>query len=819
MTSRVLRRILTIWAALLVAWAAPIAGAQEATGEVQIELDSFGVGDTCRAGEWVGVHLILADNSDRPRDLLVRVGLTDADGDHPLPERVVTSNPGVKQPVWLYFRLPYSLQTSDVLVFNVFEAVETTGTAGTTHAAERLLGSQRLRPQRVLRSTESAMGVLGRFGLGLREYGVSGPGDDTARANGAERTEVRLGLSPASLPDRWMGLAQYDVIVWAEGLPSQLSAEQADAMREWILRGGHLVIVLPRVGQQWTDRSANPLADLLPAVRIIRREDQDLAPYKVLVTTEALVTMPSKETVHVFEPLEAPGPAVDPQAVRILNTPDGVPLVVRRLIGAGAVTLVGLDVTARWFNERGLPDPELFWHRILGKRGQLATEAELNRPGPNSPTGYIFSAGNQITLDRDIADQVAKTGRAAAGLLIGFVVFVAYWLVAGPVGYFTLRRRGWVRHAWIGFVAAAGVFTAIAWGGATAIRPHRVDASHLTLLDHVYGQPYERARSWISLLIPTYGDATVHVGDPADAASGATRFHDGITPWEAPNSSGGSFPDSRAYVLQSRAPDTVTVPTRATVKQFQLDWAGGPRWKMPAPVVAGEGDPGISVLPRAPNSPVFAGQLVHSLPSALTEVTVIAVLRQKDHTRALAADVNGPLLSEVIVWNLPKAWAPDTPLDLSVFRYNENLGSDTRHTNNFFEGMLRGSQDAGEGFQAPDPTGAVQRLTALSLFDQLQPPRFSNPTGVDPPLLARRRAAHGYGLGRWFTEPCLIIIGSTTEDCPSPVPLSVMDGGELVPVPSRGRTIVRWVYPLPDHAPGYSGSEPPAPEDSGQGNG
>lgn len=810
--------LIALLAAVLVASPAP--GQQEGTGELQVELESFGAGNVCRGGEWVGVRLILSDNADHPRDLLVRVGLTDSDGDEPTPQRVVTSNPGVKQPVWLYFRLPFEFQPSDVLVFSVFEAVETTSAAGTAHTAGRLVGGARVQPQRVLMATESAMAVLSRGGLGLRDYGGAGQGDPTALPSGGERTEVRLGMSPAGMPDRWMGLAQYDAIVWAgpESAPSSLSPEQADAVREWVVRGGHLVVVLPRVGQQWTDRVANPLFDLLPAVRVVRREEVDLSPFKNLITTDGLVLLPDEETLHVFEPVEAPGATANAHAVVVMNTPDGAPLVVRRLEGLGAVTLVGLDVTARWFNDRALPDPELFWHRILGKRGELLTEAELNRAqqGQGMVRGYVGSS--TITLDRDISDQIAKTGRAAAGLLIGFVVFVAYWLFAGPIGYFVLKKKGWVRHAWVGFVVAAGAFTAIAWGGATAIRPHSVDSTHLTILDHVYGQPHERARSWVSLLIPHYGEATVRVGDPAEGGG----FRNAVMPWDAPGAGAGSFPDSRAYSIESRSPDTITVPTRATVKQLQVDWAGGPQWKMPAPVVAGDPltDPGLRVVSRSVEGPVFAGSLTHNLPSALTDVVVVAVLGPRDHVRSLA---RGGLLAEVVAFKLTDAWEPGKPLDLSTIRYGKSLGADTLNAEGFFTTMIGGqsSIDVGPGMQKVDPRGAMGRLTALSFFDQLDPPSLTANSGESNRSLARRKAGHGLDLGRWFTQPCLIIVGSTAEDAPSPVPMHIVNGGGATPVQSRGRTIVRWVYPLRDRPAKYGQSEPavaPA-EEPGAGNG
>ena len=96
--------------------------------------------------------------------------------------------------------------------------------------------------------------------------------------------------------------------------------------------------------------------------------------------------------------------------------------------------------------------------------------------------------------------------------LVGFVLFVVYWLVAGPVGFAILKQKKQTAHSWVVYFLSAVVFTAIAWAGATSLRPKKIEVSHITLFDHVYGQPTQRARVFASVLLPGYGDATVRVG-------------------------------------------------------------------------------------------------------------------------------------------------------------------------------------------------------------------------------------------------------------------------------------------------------------------
>jgi hypothetical protein len=266
-----------------------------------------------------------------------------------------------------------------------------------------------------------------------------------------------------------MGLEPFDTIVWNDVPPGSLGTTRAAALREWVQRGGHLIVVLPRIGQSWTDEANNPLFDITPRVRVVRHEGVDLEPYRLLITRDSGLMMPKGEIVQTLVPVTD---AASDEAIPILVGPDGEPVVVRRIVGAGAVTLIGLDLVSRWMGEKGMPEPEMFWHRVLGRRG------ELYQPKANES---FIAHRDPVTLDRDIPDQIAKSGRAEVGVFAGLIVFIAYWLVAGPLGYAALKRTRRRQHAWVAFMLVTGLFTAIAWGGAMIIRPqHLVWAEHGT---------------------------------------------------------------------------------------------------------------------------------------------------------------------------------------------------------------------------------------------------------------------------------------------------------------------------------------------------
>ena len=764
-------------------------------GPVTLELVSFGVGGAGRPGSWAGVLVTVADASDTPRELVIRIDGFDADGDTPAIERTIASNPGVATPVWLYLWLPYTFNVGDILTVSAFEAVEGSGRG---FRAGQLLGRKRISPPSLRDRSEDLIGVIGRESAGLAGYGGGGKIGNWAPLD-HEATAVITGLDPTTLPDRWLGLMPFETIVWVRGNPADLSSDRASALREWIERGGHLVVVLPAVGREWDRANAyrSELLDLLPMVSVRRVEGADIGRYRAFLTKQQSlpVTLPRSAVVHELVPDDV---APFGMAMRILDDADGRCLVARRLVGTGAVTLVGLSIAQRNLGRYGLPEADVFWHRVLGRRGVVMSRAELARFEDDRKVNLANRSA--VWLDGFIGNEVAKTGQSAAGVLLGFVVFIVYWLVAGPLGYAILKRKGWVRHAWVAYVAAAGVFTAIAWGGARAIRIAHVEASHLTFVDHVYGQDVERARSWVSLLIPKYGDVRLSIDK--DEPTGKPRFHNTITSWAppTPGSGGGSgFPDVRSYRVSATEPGELRrVPTRSTVKQLQIDWAGPPRWRMPTP--DGDGLRLIELPSRGGGRKWrIEGTLTHDLPAEMHDVVVVVNPRQKPMGMALRQY----LIASAEVYAI-SSWKPGEALDLDTLTTTTTKSRDREFISaqKYFEDLVP-RPGVIDRLSSSD---ATELLMALAFYTQLAPPDWSG-QDLSSRTLALRQAAHGWDLGRWFTQPCLIIVGHVGTDSAkaaedrvgSPVPLYV-DGQ---PVPMTGRTVVRWVYPFPADPPDH----------------
>ena len=549
--------------------------------DLRLEIRTIGPGGVHRAGAWTGVLVQVEELAASPREVILRLALTDEDGDAPTFDRVVATNPGV-QTFWLYARLPFD--PPDDITVAAYEAAEiqTPDPAGLGARAGRPLASDSAE----LRAAEpwsDAIAIVGPRSMGLGEYALSTGRSRSDSPLWHYATQVATGLSVSSLPDRWQGLAGFAALIWGETRsgfdPRELVAapDKARAIEEWVRRGGHLVVIWPAIGTAWQGGQqgvdANPLEALLPAIEPPeKREGVSLEAFRNLLTGGE-APLPEGQILHTFSKRQE---ASTLDAAEIIKGPGGETLAMRREVGTGAVTIVGIDVGTDAMQAAGLPEVETFWHRVLGRRGQFLTQPELAEAFPNRQPAQIGVDRRRRIIDHDLDQQIKRTGDATSGLLLAVVLFGAYWTLAGPLGFALLKAKGLERHAWMAFLGAAAVFTAIAWSGAAALSPGRTDARHVAVVEQVHGGGVQRVRAWSSVLIPKYGDVSVAIGEPDSETVGSAAFHNLLTPWAGFGTRGGagSFPDSRAYRFDTRRPDATALPARSTVKQIRVDWAG-----------------------------------------------------------------------------------------------------------------------------------------------------------------------------------------------------------------------------------------------------
>jgi len=819
------RRLLVIPAVLgVLAGLAGPAGGQG--GDVGVALDQFGLNSIYRPGEMVGIRLELSVPTDSPLEeatgVWVQWEVPNADGDIAEYGQPRTLTKGRPSQVWLYAPLPPEAAGS-VWSVRVYEFRD--GRRG------RELGGLRISPPAPGFSDEELMmtsfiGVVGDNQMGLNQY-TFGMVNMRNVVTAHENTRVVFGLRPEDLPDRWEGLMLLEALAWAGELPQDLSAAQAEAIREWVRRGGHFIISLPEDTNPWGlgDVGKTDLQDLLPPAP---RKDEDVALSEllpVLCKAEGLTDRRAdfRMSLRVFKDLRGEFDAMGNQYEPLIALPDGRVVAVQRLFGHGWLTVIGIDLSNRQFTSRPLsngmlgtlPQADVLWNRILGRRGDTPTGRELTRI--TEEDRLSLNPPNMAAVGRGelFSSQIGMSATAGAGLGMALLLFAAYWVVAGPGGFAVLKRYKRVKHAWVAFAATAGVFTAMAWGGVTLLRSGEITVRHVTYLDHIVrtdpawglnDPQYQRAVGWLSMYLPGYGDTTVGVASlPADGAVPAMR--DLLLSWTNPDLGKASptFQNVDRYAVDiSRDPDDFALPTRSTATELKAYWLGGldPEW---GGLLRESPDDPIRVVKEAGRE-LLRGSIISDLPGTLRDTTLIWIRSRRSSDRRYARDASGReaqwveyLQSGQILnrgcWIGLGRIEPGAGNAVSVRVDNPEHRdlSLSRNINAEYVQPLR-SGSLIPGGQALDFARSRSYMEMLGLFGQLTPPPYlkrPERSGEDRVQFSRVEGRE-LDLSAWFTRPCVLVMGFL-DNSACPIPLRVDGRG----VKSEGLTVVRWIRPLP----------------------
>lgn len=724
---------------------------------LDVQREYVGLADYARPGSWTPVRLTLENQASEPRQVVCRWLLEDADGDRVHAQRRVTLDALSTQYAWLYGPLPVRTRQNEPWTIQVLNE----------DATEELARAQ-VSPARMLLRADRMIGIAGTGDFGLSAY--------TTGATTHEPITLLTGLSLASLPDRWYGLSAMDTLVWSRdgGDPDDplVSGAIEQSLREWVRRGGHLVIVLPAYGQTWT---GSGLADLLPVkAEAITRIEGEPPGWLGSVLGGGDRLKVDMNAFHV-----KPGDGVDV----ILRNDDAqnMPLVVAKRYGFGRVTLIGLDLADRRFAQMGMPNGKFpLWRDVFMWQAPVYTQSridaevaanEMSRPDQRS----------RVPLGRFIPGRISMRGAAAPALLAAILLFGLYWFAAGPLSVIVLKKKEAQRHSWVLFVGIVLCFSAVSWAGAWLMAPRRSAVSHFTVLTAVNGSPTVHAHSWFSIYIPKFAQQTVELDPDHESAR-----HTLASPGMVAGLDETGFLDPQTYALDMASPRSVEVPFRSTAKQFEADYLGQisqPQTGMTEPLV----------LPQADNLRLEnnwpAGRLSHGLPGPMRDVMFVYC----------PGEGQTPW-----VWRMADAWEPNQVIELTSSADLDRLvtvSRDGTYTDRKLqeEGFLGKLISNRPGQQLIDATGAeflapstemIQFIQLLSFFDALPPPDFRK-TGFPYAFVFNRGLGRELDLSPMLAGKRLIVIGHL-EDSPLPIPMTV----EGQAVSSSGWTVLRWVYDL-----------------------
>lgn len=267
----------------------------------------------------------------------------------------------------------------------------------------------------------------------------------TLKMPGQERPKVLTEFSLEDLPERVEGLQSFDCLILNDVDSATLTPAQGAALENWVQQGGYLVIG-GGAGAKTT------LAGLPEAL-------QPVAP-------QADVLLDHLTGIAAFagaEEIRVPGPFVVSSAgvkeSRLLADQDGLPLVLERSLGTGAVIFIALDLSSSPFD--AWTGTTAFWEKLLAPGAVYPEWLPPDMSLRQQRAGQMpYALTNLPVLDLP----------SARGLALLLAVYI---LLVGPVNYLVLRRQKRLHWAWVTIPVITALFSAGAFGVGYAM--HGID--------------------------------------------------------------------------------------------------------------------------------------------------------------------------------------------------------------------------------------------------------------------------------------------------------------------------------------------------------
>ena len=301
------------------------------------------------------------------------------------------------------------------------------------------------------------------------------------------------------LPGRWYGYDAVDVVVVDTNdkeMLATISGARGESLRQWVQRGGHLVVA---VSSNWQAVNDGMLGEMLP---VKLNGQSQVSPFDSLESFTggshqvAFENAPTR--VAKFEEIDARGG-------KVIASTLSTPLVVRGPYGFGRVTVVGLDVDAKPFS--GWPDRALFFVKALDLKGS-SLSAEANRV----VNGRLISNANSdlATRVRITLDQFKGVTLIPFGWVAGFIVL--YILLIGPGDYFFLKKvLKRMELTWITFPTIVVTVSLLAYYAAYLVKGTDLRVNKVDVVDIDLESKQARGVSWINLFSPQNLDYSIKV--------------------------------------------------------------------------------------------------------------------------------------------------------------------------------------------------------------------------------------------------------------------------------------------------------------------
>jgi hypothetical protein len=394
-----------------------------------------------------------------------------------------------------------------------------------------------------------------------------GPEQEAQLAERAEHSIARI-ERPGDLPNRWFGYDGVDVVVLSTSSDDFLnrlldasrpgSAGVAQALGEWLHRGGRLVISVGRNYQ----RAAELLKRLdIPDFAFQRPQKSDQL-REVQQWAEARSDLAGLEVA----PVQAPAGTLTLAAQHT----DGKASPVLTLVpcGLGRVLLVAFDLNAKEFTT--WKDQELFWKRLHEDFGPRTVTRGKDQDAGDRPGELAGSL--QRGLENFEQIPVISFGWVAFFILV-------YILIIGPLDYFFLKKVvKRLELTWVTFPVVVLVVSVAAYFTAYALKGNDRRINKIDVVDIDLRSGDVQGTMWLALFSPRLESYTLGV-EPAWTAPDAEASTVVATHSPPDNSIGGvERPGSQSlfrrpyiYAAQAAGLKDVPVPVWAS-RSFTASW-------------------------------------------------------------------------------------------------------------------------------------------------------------------------------------------------------------------------------------------------------
>ena len=483
---------------MVVAVLAGMAGATASAASRAVDVENIRVGfqERYKVGTWTPVWIQLRGGVDGFNGFLELVA-QDEDGTPTTIRQVVQVAPGATQRVTSYVR-PGSMD-ADFATLRFIDG-RSLRRAASDVVIGTMLGNK---PPEPLAQEDYQILTLGRpVGVDM----IPGlPGFNANKTNtpvpGGRAREVivpKLSAIDDLLPGRWYGYDSVDAVVIDTNdkeMLATLSGNRGEALKQWVKRGGHVVVA---VSSNWQAVNDGLLGEMLP---LKLNGQTQVSPFDALESFNGGSLQKEFENtparVAKFEEIEARGG-------RVIASTLSTPLVVRGPYGFGRVTVIGLDVNAPPFTN--WPDRALFFVKTLDLKG-TNTAVNPTNPGMRIITNNV---SDLATLIRRSLDQFKGVTLIPFGWVAGFIVL--YILLIGPGDYFFLKKvLKRMELTWITFPTIVITVSLLAYYAAYVVKGTDLRVNKIDVVDIDVEQNLARGTSWINLFSPQNRDYSVSV--------------------------------------------------------------------------------------------------------------------------------------------------------------------------------------------------------------------------------------------------------------------------------------------------------------------